>query len=173
LKPIKYVWTHEFIIPKKGSDLWKVIGNEFIILKISTWKENTNIHLPFPVQTWPVVNQIVYVGKHLFIKMFQLINEREMIELEYPLPHNKSVDLVLSISADITNTENQILCALWWKNTPWPIVLPKRTEPEPIQTSGSMCQYPEERGMCWIAPWVHNQQNTDCGKLYRPRDQVL
>ena len=67
--------------------------------------------------------------------MFQLINEKEMTET---LNHNKSVDLGISISADITERTNQTFSALCWKNTPWSIQSGQKVETESAQTSGSM-----------------------------------
>lgn len=101
---------------ERKSDLRKQTGNKFTILKISKYRENTNIYFPFPIQTWPLVNQIVDVGKHLFIKMFQLISGREIIELEYPPAHNKSMDLGIEYQFQLTSwkerTEHRSVCPL-------------------------------------------------------------
>lgn len=52
------------------------------------------------------------MGKHLFIKMFQLINEKEMIE--YSPTHNKSMDLGIEYQFQLTSQKREpdILCPL-------------------------------------------------------------
>ena len=60
----------------------RVIGNQFIILKTGKGKESS-ITPAFSKWTEPVGNQIVDEGWNRFINVFQLISEKEIVELKY------------------------------------------------------------------------------------------
>lgn len=51
------------------------------------------------------MNQVIHVEKHLFIKMFQVINEKEVIE--YSQTHNKSMNLGTEYQFQLTSQKEK------------------------------------------------------------------
>lgn len=86
------------------------------------------------------------MGKHLFIKLFQLINEKEMIE--YSPTHNKSMDLDTEYQFQLTSQEGTRHSAPSVERIHHDLWSGQKVEPESAQISGSMCQYPEDRRTC-------------------------
>lgn len=91
------------------------------------------VYLFFPLWALQLGNQMVDGGKHLVIKLFQPINENNVIKCHHPnyLKWINEPRHWAQITANIKKKkhEKQTLCIPWWKNTP-PFHLVKGIESE-------------------------------------------
>lgn len=123
---------------------------------VNRGKETLVLKFPCKVsEQEPIMDE----GKYHFIKVFQLLNEKEVIKLEY---HHF---IFLNKWALCWGIMFQWLLTVFsWGNN-WISMIPslaKGYEPGSDEVSRSSHQFAgnaEKGGRCWTAPWVCNQQN--------------